>query len=245
MKSITSLQNTKIKEILALHGAKERKQQGLFLAEGIRTISTLCKTLQPKSLFVTEKTVDQALKIVDEDAIFIVTEAIMLKITTAATAPGIIALFTIPQAIQPLKAGLVLADITDPGNMGTLIRTAVACNITTIITIEGTDPWGPKVIQSTAGTIASASIYQYTWAELMANKHNLQLYALVVKDGASLQTVNKTNSLLVVGNEAHGIRPEWLADCEYKITLQMASNIESLNAAIAGSIALYITHVGY
>lgn len=244
MKSITSLQNIKIKEIIALHAAKERKQQGLFMAEGIRTVATICETIQSVSLFVTEKNVPQALQLTDEDNIYIVTEPVMQKITTATTAPGIVGIFPIPQATKPLEAGLVLADITDPGNMGTLIRTAVACNITTIVTIEGTDPWSSKVIQATAGTIASVSIYHYTWAELIASKNDLQLYALVVKNGASLQTVNKMNSLLVVGNEAHGIKPEWLADCEHKITLPMASNIESLNAAIAGSIALYITHMG-
>lgn len=243
MKSITSLQNQLIKEIAALHTAKERKLQGKFLAEGIRTIETICQTLQPLHLFVTEKNVSQALEFTVEENIYIVTQAIMEKISTASTASGLLGIFSIPQPVSPLSAGLVLADITDPGNMGTLIRTAVACNITTIVTIEGTDPWSPKVIQATAGTIASVSIYQYTWAELIAHKKELQLYALVVTGGASLQTVNKSNSLLVVGNEAHGIKPEWLSDCEHKITLPMASNIESLNAAIAGSIALYITHM--
>lgn len=247
MKSITSVHNPKIKDIIALHSASQRQKEGLFLAEGLRTIITLAQSIKPVTLFVTEKMIHQAQALVDQDDICIVSDSVMHKISTTTTAPGIIGVFAIPKPKQPLTEGLVLADITDPGNVGTLIRTAVACNVKTVVTVEGTDIWSPKVVNATAGSIASVAIYRYTWSELIERKRasSLKLYGLIVSGGASIRTVDKKDALLVVGNEAHGIKPEWLRDCDYTITLPMAPHTESLNAAIAGSIALYISHMAY
>ena len=72
------------------------------------------------------------------------------------------------------------------------------------------------------------------------NKKDLKLIALVVKDGTPPDTINFENSLLVIGSEAHGIPTQWAEQCEEKLTLPMPGNTESLNAAVAGSIAIYL-----
>lgn len=140
-----------------------------------------------------------------------------------------------------LKPGVILFNITDPGNMGTLIRTAVALNSSCII-IEGCDPWSPKVIQSSAGNIANAEIFQFSWQEFLKLKGQSKISALVVSDGEKPSKENLSNHFLIVGNEAHGIPEDILKKCDYKITLPMPGLAESLNASIAGSIALYLAH---
>ena len=169
----------------------------------------------------------------------------MKKMSTVATPSGFLGLFEIPAppAPQQLTAGLVLAQISDPGNMGTLIRTAIACGVTSIVIVEGVDPWSAKVIQSSAGTISWIHVFEFDWQTLIDHKKDLQLCALVVSEGIMPTELNPTKSLLVVGNEAHGIPSQWQQHCDQLVTLPMPGKTESLNAAIAGSIALYWTFV--
>jgi tRNA G18 (ribose-2'-O)-methylase SpoU len=79
-----------------------------------------------------------------------------------------------------------------------------------------------------------------SWDELLQHKKDITLYALVASEGKNPKTVNLSKSLIVVGSESHGINPEWVDQCDEKITLPMPGNFESLNAAFAGSIALYL-----
>jgi TrmH family RNA methyltransferase len=167
----------------------------------------------------------------------------MQKISHATTSSGLLAVFTIPDkpSLASIKPGLVLANLSDPGNAGTLMRTCAAMNVQCVVMVEGVDPWHPKVIQATAGTIAQLKIFQCTWQELVANKNNLTLHALTVSGGKAPEVIQANNALLVVGNEAHGLPEQWIADCDDAITIPMPGNTESLNAAVAGSIALYLT----
>ncbi len=150
--------------------------------------------------------------------------------------------FSIPQSPSPcaLTSGIVLARITDPGNMGTLIRTAAGLNIKSVVVIEGTDPWSPKVVQSSAGTIGMVSLFAWNWETLMMHKKNYTLCALVIAGGKNPSQVPLHNALFVVGSEAEGIPPAWTEQCDETITLPMPGSTESLNAAVAGSIMLYL-----
>lgn len=244
MVTITSAQNPEIKHVVKLHARKYRYVYNHCIIEGIRAIETaLSGGMQLITLFTTKEYLTQALSLVPEQSIVLVSEPLMQKISTASTASGLLGVFAIPQPKQPLTAGLVLAQISDPGNMGTLIRTAAACSVKSVVVVEGVDPWSPKVLQASVGTIALVSLFQLDWQTLLENKHNLKLYALVVKDGVSINTISATNSLLVVGNEAHGIPVAWQETCDQLVSLPMPGGTESLNAAVAGSLALYITHV--
>jgi len=122
--------------------------------------------------------------------------------------------------------------------MGTLIRTAAAMNINQIIIIGGVDPYNPKVIQSTAGCLATINLYQTTWDKVIAQQ--LLLCALVVRQGITPDTIILKHNFLVVGNEAHGLSETILKDCVQAMTIPMPGHAESLNAAIAGSIGLYL-----
>lgn len=233
MDIITSLQNEAIKDIVKLHTSAGRKKQKRFMVEGKRAIDTFITCgYQPLELYCTE---DHTFK-----GATVVSETVMKKISTATTPSGVIAVFSLPDnpPASKLSAGIVLADITDPGNMGTLIRSCAAFGYSSVVIVEGCDPFSPKVIQATAGTLPLVNIFRWRWEELVKNKNDKILCALVVKDGKSFKTVDHQKSLFVIGNEAHGIKKEWLKNCDTFVTLEMPGKTESLNAAVAGSIIL-------
>ena len=243
MKTITSRTNPEVKKVTSLHQAKYRTQHNQFIAEGVRVCSTLVDAgHQPHAVYATENMLEKARTFVNENILVLVSDHVMEKISTAATPSGILCVFSIPQAPAPeqLNSGIVLVQIADPGNIGTLIRTAAAMNTQSVVIVEGVDPWSPKVVQASAGTIGYVNVFQLTWDQLITHKKDLKLYALVISGGKDPKKLAFKNALLVVGSEAHGIPPQWINDCDEKITLSMPGKIESLNAAVAGSIALYV-----
>jgi RNA methyltransferase, TrmH family len=248
MKYITSLLNAEIKNIAKLKTIQGRRSQKLFIAEGLRTCNALATRYALNKLYCTEHTVKEAQSIAQNTPLqpIVVTDTIMQKISSSKTASGILAVFNLPkQAIsQTISNGIVLAQVQDPGNMGTLIRTAAAVGASTVVTVEGCDPWSPKVIQSGAGAHALVTIADINWSTLITHKKELPLYALVVKGGITQLTSSVSKGLLVIGNEAHGIPQEWIGQCNSLLTLAMPGGTESLNAAVAGSIALYLAYVG-
>lgn len=252
MKYNTSLYPTRtaslaeIKYIASLHNKKIRYSEQLFLAEGLRTCTTLIEyNTQLKSLYITEEMYDEVAPLPLNIPITIIGKKAMHTISCASTPSGIVGVFAFPPTppATTLTPGLVLANITDPGNMGTLIRTACAIGIKSIVIVDGVDPFSPKVIQSTAGTIGGVTIFLWSWKTLCAQKKDIPLYALVVKDGELPQQQFLKNGLLVVGNEATGLPDEYINNCNAKITLPMPGGTESLNAAIAGAIGLYLAFV--
>jgi RNA methyltransferase, TrmH family len=243
MKTITSRANETVKEVCELHDSKGRKAQNQFIAEGIRTCSTLIKNgMKPTQLYVVQDQLADAQELIGDFFITVVDKSVMNKLSAATTPSGILGTFVIPPQLPfaQLEAGLVLAQINDPGNMGTLIRTAAAMNIKNIVVIEGADIWNPKVVQASAGALAYVNILTTSWDSLLKWKKNLRLCALVVKGGKTPQHLDTNNMLLIVGNEANGIPKEWLRQVDDFMTIPMPGKIESLNAAVAGSIALYL-----
>lgn len=245
MQNVSSLSNPLVMRAVQLHEKKGRMAHQQCLVEGIRAIGAFFDAgRQIYHLFVTEDMLSKVPQACPQHKIVLVPERVMRKITTATTASGMVAVFALPkQESYVLTEGLVLAQVQDPGNMGTLIRTAAALNKKTVVLVEGVEPWNPKVIQASAGTIASVNIVQLSWQELLAKKSNLALTALVVTGGTDIRKAELQNSLLVVGNEANGLPEAWQRDCERLVTLPMPGGTESLNAAIAGSIALYTAYL--
>jgi TrmH family RNA methyltransferase len=252
MKHISSVHNAHIKHLIKLHTRKGRKKYQSFIVQGIRALHEVVSSSITLEYIYTIKEHDSSIRTMiknhDKHAeVMTIDDHIADKISTSSTASGIVALCKIPNqpAWNNLSKGIVCADINDPGNMGTLIRTAHACNIrTVIVTHESVDPWSPKVVQSTAGTIAHMNIYICSWEDILDYKHSFSLYGLVVEPADSLHTITDTEqSLLVVGNEAHGLSDTWKKSCDRLVHLPMPGQTESLNAGVAGSIALYITHV--
>lgn len=238
---ITSTQNIHVKAVCELKESAVRKERGQCVVEGTRAISAFMQAHSiPIALYATPNTPFP----VDWGVVQLVSDQVMKKMSSATTPSGVLGVFPIPEPAQ-LAAGIVLVDIADPGNMGTLIRTCAALGKETVVVIGGADPWSPKVIQSSAGTIAHVHIHCISWDELRAQKGSVPLCALVVTGGQKPSELDLKNALLVIGSEAHGLSEEQVAQCDLKATLPMPGNTESLNAAIAGSIALYIASKNY
>lgn len=245
-KIIESATNPDVKLATSLALRKNREKHGLFVAEGLRTITTIIQQgWQPTMLFVTAEHIAtvEGLEI-DPRVIRFVPESIMNKISHTQSPSGIVALLRIPPSpdIKNMGDGIVLADIRDPGNMGTLIRSCVAFGKKTIVIVDGADVWSPKVIQACAGTIVYATIFTLSWQELV-EQSPVPLHALVVSQGTPLSNAKTLSGLLVIGNEAHGLSEAQIATCTDSVTIEMRAGVESLNAAVAGSIAMYCAWV--
>lgn len=237
---INSVQNHLVKAMVKLHTAKGRKEALTFIAEGTRTCSSLKENgYEPVFIFVTEehKNLPPTFKGLDYN---LVTDVVMKKMSMATTPSGLLVAFEMPAPPEPkkLSEGLVLAEINDPGNMGTLIRSAAAFDYKSVVIVGGCDPYNPKVLQASAGTVPLINLFQWSWQELLTYKNDLQLIAMVSKDGKKPTELTTKKNLFVIGNEAHGIKKEWVSDCDQLVTLPMPGKTESLNAAVAGSIIL-------
>jgi rRNA methylases len=248
IRTITSVNNEEVKEVAKLGLTKERAFQGRFIAEGVRVCTTLMQAgLKPEQIYaIDEQHAQQVENIVAEKKITLVTQHVMEKMSQATTPSGLLGVFPIPSkpALNTLSTGLVLAKIADPGNLGTLLRTAAAMDKRSVVLVSTVDPYSPKVVQSSAGFIAHLSIFRLDWETLLKakTKQKLTLVALVAQGGNKPETIDFKDALLVVGSEAHGIPEPWLDSCDEKMTLPMPGNIESLNAAVAGSIGLYVAY---
>lgn len=247
MKIISSRQNQAVKHVAALHTKKYRQEHQQFIAEGYRTLQTLIEAGHaPKELYSTQGQLTRAQELASPELITLVEDHVMEKMSTSTTPCGLLGLFAMPKSPAPsatIEPGLVLAQVTDAGNMGTLVRTAAALKKPNIVLIEGTDPWSPKAVQSSAGTIGMLTIFHWSWQEFLENKSDFPAYALVVSGGKAPNELDLANAWLVVGSEAYGLPDEWVAACDEKLTLPMPGKTESLNAAIAGSIALYLSSI--
>jgi TrmH family RNA methyltransferase len=240
MEIISSVSNNLVKAVVKLQTPKGRKEALQFIVEGQRACTTFIENgYDPVFIFITE-TIQNLPDQLNELEVTQVSGPVMKKMSNAVNPSGFLAVFEIPNnpTFTELSSGLVLSQISDPGNMGTLIRSAAAFGYKSVVVVEGCDPYSSKVLQASAGTLPLVKLFRWSWQELIENKHDLQLIALVAQDGQEPQAVTTPENLFVVGNEAHGIKPEWVKNCDQQITLPMLGNTESLNAAVAGSIVL-------
>jgi TrmH family RNA methyltransferase len=186
-----------------------------------------------------------------------VTDRVAEKISTLETPPDVMAVFPLPQ--RPVLAALagtsgafgavlvVYADgIGDPGNMGTLLRAAVAFGVTALATAPGSaDLYGPKAVRAGMGAVFGVPLFpEVRLAELLAALPGAEVYGLAAHDGLPLaEATLKRPAVLVVGAERPGLSSEALAHVTQLVTIPLApglaGGVESLNAGVAGAIALY------
>jgi TrmH family RNA methyltransferase len=144
---------------------------------------------------------------------------------------------------QDKKNILVLAGIQDPGNLGTILRSAEAFGATGIICLPGTvSEWNPKAVRASAGSLFRLPLLHATWEESLARLHaaGIQILAATAHQAQPATKIDLTRpTALVIGNEGNGIPPEIEAQADAAITIPCPGPVESLNAAVAASILLY------
>ncbi|TVR47020.1 MAG: RNA methyltransferase [Planctomycetota bacterium] len=242
---ISSTNNPVVKTLADLQSTDGRRRQGMFLVEGRRAIDgfivngwTPIGTL----LGLANARPDNW----PEAESYRLSEPVWRKISRAATPSEYGALFSLPPSIDPDEAlaeepSLALVGVSDPGNLGTLMRSALAFSWRQLLLIGGVDPFAPKVIAASAGALPALRIRRCPLnydPQILAAQG--QLLALVPRGGSAPAQV-KLGSLpiLAVGSEAHGLPAAWLECASSKVTLPMAPGVESLNAAMAASIACW------
>ena len=234
----TSLNNEKIKEIKKLNIKKYREIENLFIVEGEHLVLEAYKKGVLKTLIVEENTSFN----LDVETM-IVTREVIKHITELETPQNIIG---ICNKLTEEKIGnkvLVLDDIQDPGNLGAIIRSAVAFNIDTIVISNNTvDLYNSKVVRASQGMLFNINIIRKDIKEIILNlkKENYKILATRVTSGKSLKSIVKTNKFaIIMGNEGNGVSKDILDISDEYLYIDINKNCESLNVAVATSIILY------
>ncbi len=238
---ITSLTNEKIKKYKKLNRAKkERDKTGLFLVEGMHLVLEAYKTG-----CLEEVILDEEIPLPIEVEKVYVTKEILAKISDCQTPPKIMGVCKKCEEKMEGDRILLLDGIQDPGNLGTIIRSAVAFGVDTIILSPDTvDLYNPKVIRATQGMIFHIHIVREELERVIKTyqEKNYPFYATNVSygvDARSLSFSQKQKYLLCMGNEGNGVRPDLLEKADLYLSIPMKEEVESLNVAVATSILLY------
>jgi TrmH family RNA methyltransferase len=254
------VQNALVKRAASLHLRKFREREGAFLVEGADLVTAgLAAGRRPQAVFILAESV--AAHAADplftdpqysDIPVYPVTDKVAAKITTLETAPDVIAVFDLLEA--PPLASLAAPDalavyvdgIGDPGNMGTLIRAAVAFGVTALIASpKSVDLFSPKCLRAGMGAVFSLPLYtEMSPADVAAAWPKATIYGLVAHGGAALDAVEvRRPAVVCVGAERAGLSAGALSAVHQKLTISLAPTaagaVESLNAGVAGAIALY------
>lgn len=237
------LSKAQISLITSLQHKKFRKQQGLFLVEGIKSVQEFISSdYLVHSIYATADALAKMGNLPQTLKYQLVSDAEFSKITQLTSPQGVLALVHIPDNSQidfhtiAKQHSLVLDDVQDPGNLGTIIRTAEWFGIQHIICSIGTvDAYNPKVVQATMGSLSRISIH-YTDLVPFLQEANLPTYGALL-DGQSIYTTDfQEAGLIIMGNEGNGIGPSLLPLIDQAVTIPRLGTAESLNVAVATTI---------
>lgn len=234
---IESINNNKIKEWNKLKEKKYRDQTGLFLVEG----DHLVKEALLSNRVVEIITIDNSYE-VEGIPFYEVTEGIMKKLSSQVTFPKVMAVCKKLEERNIFGNVCILDDIQDPGNLGTIIRSAKAFNIDTIIMSKNTvDLYNEKVIRSTEGLLFNMNFIRGNLEEEIAKlkRNDYFIYGTNVKYGKDIKTIDfPEKTAIIIGNEGKGMNQKYDKDCDELIYIPI-KNCESLNAGVAASIIFY------
>ena len=244
----TIMTKNDVKELQALRQTKGRKERGIFAVEGNKLVEELIDSkFRVNNVFATEQWIEKnpvlAKKISDYETI---TPKQMEQISNFVTPPGIFATAMMPKyKIEPKDAEdqlvLLLDGINDPGNIGTIIRTADWFGIKKIVISEDTcDPWQPKAIQSTMGSIFRMQIVETDVVKFLKDVKTPVFGALMQGKNVYHTHINYNQGVVIIGSESHGIRENVMpfVSCPINIPRAAGSLTESLNASVAAGIIL-------
>lgn len=238
---LTSKNNPLIKETAALKEKKARKEHGLFLVEGVKMAKECQKSgLEIERIFC----VDEALaKDFDKDKTVLVSPDVLRHLSDEKTPQGIICRVKIPThtLCKPTGKCLFLDGVSDPGNMGAIIRTANAAGYNEIyLTKECTDPYSPKSVRASMSGLFFVTLYEGRREELLNVLSDTTLLVADMSGENAFEFSAPSLHALAIGNEANGISKEVFSSATHTIRIPMRETQESLNAAVSAGILMYL-----
>ena len=241
MKEITSLSNPYIKDLSKLKDKKYLEKSDVFLVEGKHLVEEAYKNGCLKQILSD----DESLFIEGVDCVK-VTYDIIKKITDTVNPQNIIGLvskFNNEIDIENIKSVVILDGVSDPGNVGTIIRTAAGLGIDLVVlSNDSVDLYNSKVVRSTQGALFSTKILKCDIKKLILDikKNGIKVFGTALDGSIELKKVSKPERFaIVLGNEAQGVKEEVLDLCDSKVKIDITDKVESLNVAIAGAIVMH------
>lgn len=247
---ITSTSNSKIKLVRALQTqTRKRKQENNFIAEGIRLIEEALAVQWPLELILYDQTLsDRGMTLLESlpaevsSLAYEVTPEIMADISDTEAPQGVLAVLKTRALLLPdAPTFLILADqVRDPGNMGTLLRTAEATGADAVLLAPGTvDAFSPKVVRAGMGAHFHLPIHHLPWHDIHQYLNGLPIFLASSEGGTDLwETDFNQPCTLLIGGEAFGASPLGEEMATHQVTIPMAGRAESLNAAVAAGILM-------
>ena len=259
---ITSASNARLKLVKKIHARRQREKLGLVLLEGHRLVlDAFDAGLRPEFVVLHDgalshpsgNRLEEALSSMDADNVLRAPEHLVASLSDTKTPQGVLAVFPQPQLDLPASPSLILVcdGISDPGNLGTLLRSAAGAGVSGAILTPGcSDPWGLKALRSGMGAQCRLPVRQLSWEETSAQLDAWGCAAYGADAAGSIahyQVDWQSRAALIVGSEAHGLSDEVRADASValcriplgSVTESDGEGLESLNAAVAGSIILF------
>lgn len=229
---ITSIHNDNVKYWVSLKNKKIRDKERKFIVEGDHLIEEARKN----------NLIEYIISCVDENADFYVTKEIMEKISDQKSISYNAAVVKfIPE--DSVNGNIIILDnLQDPGNLGTIIRSSVAFNIDTIIISDtSVDLYNPKVVRSTEGMIFNLNIIRRNLEGIIPVLKNLgyKIVGTDVNEGIDVRNISKENVAIIIGNEGNGMSENVKEMCDEFINIKINKSCESLNAGVAASIIMY------
>ena len=250
---ITSTSNVQIKQIIALlKKGKERKEQNAFVIEGRKMFEEIC---QDKSRVIKAYFSDSYIKEHYEERTLpevpyeIVADSVFDAMAETVTPQGVLAIVKMPEysltdMIAEAGTLILLENLRDPGNLGTIIRTAEAAGVSgVILSKESVDIYNPKVIRSTMGAVYRVPfLYVEDFMSLLQElrEKDVRLLAAHLKGQKTFDKADYSGKVgILIGNEANGLSDKAAELANEKVLIPMAGSVESLNAAVAAALLMY------
>lgn len=250
MIDITSLQNSRVKQIVKLRDDKKQRQRdGLMLVEGYDEISlALAAGHHPRTLFIAPELIHREIKDVTTE-ILTVSPAVFEKISYRENPDGWLGVFSIPRvSLDDLKLTqspliIVAESVEKPGNLGAILRTADAAHVDAVLVCDPrVDAYSPNVVRASRGTIFTVPIVETKNAQALVylQKRGIRVLAATPSAEAEYTRQDLRQPLAVaVGTEDEGLSPFWMGQADIKVKIPMMGKVNSLNVSIATALIVY------
>ena len=250
---IQSKDNKTIKHIISLQQRKYRQKFGEYTVEGIRAVTDIGKKDFLRSILIRESKRSELEPLVQKgftvSSVYVVQDPIFDKIEHSVNGQGILGIAK--KCVNDLHSLIVedglyvaLDGVQDPGNLGTIIRTAVAAGAKGIFLLKGTvDPYNEKCVRSTMSALCNIPIFEdVTLSEFydFIKDNTIKTYVTSLENAKPHHTISyPKRTMIILGNEGNGVSREIIEMCDQAITIPMYGDIESLNVSIAAALCMY------